>query len=270
MADSLRALRIASVQRRFVAFCSDVGLDQSIGRRFDPDIIEAFVVGGLPGRRSSTKGTYRSVLVRAVPDEDGPFGRGTPFPGSVASVPYSRDERSGLVAMVRAQRKESTRRSALCVLAAGIGAGLHPRELIALRGRHVCVIDGDVVVFVTGPLSRVVPVVPSWGPVLLMLAEQAGDGFLFHAGPADRTYKNFVNDFCRQLVGDPALPRLSARRGRASFIGDHLAEGTAVSEILRLTGIYEVESLARYARRVPGVSSSKAALRRSLADEGHR
>jgi hypothetical protein len=262
--------RMASVHRRFVAFCSDVGLDESIGELFDPDIIEAFVVRGLPGRRSSTKGTYRSVLTRAVPDEDLPLGRGTRFSGSVASVPYRLEERRGLVAMASSQRQESTRRSALCVLAAGIGAGLHPGELIALQGRHVCVIDGDVAVFVTGPLSRVVPVVPSWGPVLLMLAEQAGDGFLFHPGPADRTYKNFVNDFCRQLVCDPALPRLSAGRGRASFICDHLAGSTALSEILAATGIDEVESLARYARHVPGVTSSKANLRRRLAGETRR
>jgi hypothetical protein len=63
---------------------------------------------------------------------------------------------------------------------------------------------------------------------------------------------------------------LSAGRARSSFICDHLAGATALSEILSITGIEEVESLARYARHVDGVTSSKAGLRRRLADEGHR
>jgi len=262
--------RMASVQGRFAAFCADVGLDVSIGRRFDPDLIEAFVVGGLPGRRSSTKGTYRSVLVRLVPEEDLPSSRGTPFPGSVASVPYTGEERSGLLAMAAAQRMESTRRSAFCALAATIGAGLAAGELTALRGSHVVSLGGEVVVVVGRRRPRAVPVASSWALPLSALAERAGDDFCFHPGPADRTYKNFVNNFCRHLVCDPALPLLSAGRGRASFICDHLAGATALSEILAITGIEEVESLARYARHIEGVTASKAALRRCLATEARR
>jgi hypothetical protein len=270
MAGTPRTQRITSVHRLFAAFCGDVGWEGSIGDRFDPDLIEAFVVSGLPGRRSSTKGTYRSLLVRAVPEEDLPTRRGTRFPGSVASVPYTGEERSGLLAMAAAQRQEATRRSAVCVLATTIGAGLAAGELAGLRGPHVVSFGGDVVVVVGGPRARAVPVASPWALPLSGLAEQAGDDFCFHPGPADRTYKNFVNNFCRHLVRDPALPLVSAGRGRASFICDHLAAGTALSEVLSITGIDEVESLARYARHVSGVTSSKAALRRCLADEGHR
>jgi hypothetical protein len=142
--------------------------------------------------------------------------------------------------------------------------------MTALRGPHVVSEDDDVIVVVGGARSRAVPVASSWAVPLLGLAEHAGDDFLFHPGPADRTYKNFVNNFCRHLVRDPALPLVSAGRGRVSFICDHLAGGTPLSEILAVTGIEEVESLARYARHVQGVSSSKAALRRCLAAEGHR
>ena len=270
MSGTRSAQRMASVQGRFAAFCADVGLDISMGSGFDPDLIEAFVVGGLPGRRSSTKGTYRSVLVQLVPEKDLPANRGTPFPGSVASVPFTSKERSGLLAMAGAQRKESTRRSAFCVLAATIGAGLAAGELTALRGSHVVSLGGEVVVVVGRRRPRAVPVASPWALPLSALADQAGHDFCFHPGPADRTYKNFVNNFCRHLVRDPALPLLSAGRGRASFICDHLGRGTALSEILAITGIEEVESLARYARHVEGVSASKAALRRRLAGEGHR
>src|SRR5438094_677365 len=89
-------------------------------------------------------------------------------------------------------------------------------------------------------------------------------------GPADRGYKNFVNDFARYLVCDPGAPRLSVSRARSSFICDHLAAGTAIKTLLAITGIIEAESLARYARHVPGVSSSKAALRARWRAEAAR
>ena len=84
---------------------------------------------------------------------------------------------------------------------------------------------------------------------------------MFRPGPADRSYKNFVNGFARGLSADPAAPRLSLRRARSSFICDHLAGGTPVPVLLAITGIAEAGSLARYARHVPGVSSSTGALR---------
>lgn len=270
MPGSLRDQRITSVRRRFLAFCSDAGLGKATGRFFESDLIEAFVVAGLPSQKSSTKGTYRSTLTRLVPEQDRASSRGTPFPGSIASVPYAGEERRELLAMASSQRHEDKRRSALCVLAAGIGAGLAGSELVAVRGSHVASIDGTVTVVVAGARARTVPVVSIWGEPLLALAERAGGEFLFHPGPGDRTYKNFVNNFCRHLVADPALPRLSSGRCRSSFLCDHLASGTALSEILTITGIKEVESLARYGRHVEGMTSAKADLRRRLDRQGER
>ena len=54
---------------------------------------------------------------------------------------------------------------------------------------------------------------------------------------------------------------MPAGRCRASFICDHLAAGTPLPVLLEISGIAEPESLARYARHVPGMSASKAALR---------
>jgi hypothetical protein len=76
-----------------------------------------------------------------------------------------------------------------------------------------------------------------------------------------------VNDFCRQLVADPAAVKLSANRCRSSFICDHLAAGTPLSVLLEMSGIKEVESLLRYAVHVKDAPHSKAALRRQLATE---
>ena len=67
----------------------------------------------------------------------------------------------------------------------------------------------------------------------------------------------------------PAAARLSLRRARSSFICDHLAAGTPVGILLKITGIAEAGSLGRYARHVAGVSSSKGVLRaRCRAETG--
>ena len=92
---------------------------------------------------------------------------------------------------------------------------------------------------------------------------------MFRPGPADRSYKNFVTGFARGLAADPAAPRLSAGRCRASFICGHLATGTPVPVLLAVTGIAEAGSLARYARHVPGIGSSKGVAAGPLARGAH-
>ena len=112
-----------------------------------------------------------------------------------------------------------------------------------------------------GRPRRLVPVTPDYAGRARELARRAGSGFVFRPGPADRGYKNFVSNFARGLAADPAAPRLSLRRARSAFICGHLAAGTPVPVLLAITGIAEAGSLARYARHVRGVSSSKGALR---------
>ena len=109
------------------------------------------------------------------------------------------------------------------------------------------------------------PVRGLYAKAVAELAKQAGPGYLFCPGGADRAYKNFVNNFSRTLEADPAAPRLSLGRRRSSFICDHLAAGTPLRELLYMSGICEVESLLRYARHVPGAPRSKAELRKRLA-----
>ena len=232
------------------------------GREFllDYDVIEAFCAAGLPGARPSTRGTYRSALYRlAAPVHGAPGQRATPFAGARAPAPYSPAERAGLAAMAAAQRDPAVRASALAVVVFGIGAGLRPGELVALRGSDVIRHGRRVRVRVGGPAARVVPVTAAYAGRAAGLAAGAGDGHLFRPGPADRGYKNFVTNFARTLAAGPAAPRLGLGRCRSSFICGHLAAGTPLGELLAITGIGQAESLARYARHVgaPG----KAALR---------
>jgi integrase len=252
----------APALRGLSRFADARGIPASREFLLDYDVIEAFCVAGLRGRASSTRGTYRSAPLRLAGAAHGPPGRrATPFAGARAPVPYSPAERAELAALAAAQRDPATRSSALAMVVFGIGAGLRPGELVALRGGDVARHGRQVTVHIPGPAARAVPVTSRYAGRAGELARHAGSGFVFRPGPAERGYKNFVTNFARGLAADPAAATLSLRRARAAFICDHLAGGTPVPVLLAITGIAEAGSLARYARHVPGISSSKGALR---------
>jgi integrase len=242
-------------------FAETRGVPASRECLLDYDVIEAFCVAGLAGRAASTRGTYRSALYRLAEAAGGPPGqRATPFAGARAPAPYSPAERTELAAVAAAQRDPARRASALAMVVFGIGAGLRPGELVALRGSDVIRRGRPVAVHAGGPAARVVPVTAPYAGRAAALADGAGHAHLFRPGPADRGYKNFVTNFARALTADPAAPRLTVSRCRSSFICDHLAAGTPLRELLAITGICQAESLARYARHVDG-APPKAVLR---------
>ena len=254
--------RARSVLGLLARFASGQGVPAAPAWLLDCDVVEALCVRGCAGRASSTCGTYRSVLYQLAGQVHGPPGRrATPFAGAKAPPPYAPGERADLAAAARARRDPAKRSSALAMAVSGVGAGLRAGELAVLRGRDVTRGGGRVVVRVIAGRGRAVPVAPAYPGRAAGLARRAGDGVVFGPGPADRRDKNFVNGFGRCLAGDPDAPPLSMSRARSSFICDHLAAGTPLRTLLAVTGILEVESLARYARHVPGMTGSKAALR---------
>jgi integrase len=255
--------RARSVLALLARFAAGRGIPAAPALLLDYDVVEAFCVHGCAGRASSTRGTYRSVLYQLAGQVHGePGQRATPFAGARAPAPYSAAERADLAAVARAQRDPAKRSSALAMVVFGIGAGLRPGELAALHGSDVARRGGRVAVQVSGgPVLRVVPVAPRYAGRALALGRAAGEEFVFCPGPANRAYKNFVNVFAARLARDPDAPALSMSRARSSFLCDHLAAGTPLPVLLAMAGIAEAESLARYARHVPGMTSSKAALR---------
>ena len=260
----------AGPRRQAVAATAVRGLSRFAGARgipagreflLDYDVIEAFCVAGLPGRASSTRGTYRSALYRlARPVHGEPGQRATPFAGARAPAPYSPAERAELAAVAAAQRDPANRASALAVVVFGIGAGLRPGELVALRGSDVTRRGRRVAVRVGGPAARVVPVTAGYAGRAAGLAAGAGAGHLFRPGPAERGYKNFVTNFARTLAADPAAPRLTPGPVPVQLHLRPPGRGHPGGELLAVTGICQAESLARYARHVGG-APPKAVLR---------
>ena len=230
------------------------------------ELIEAFCLQGLSGRAPSTRGTYRSVL-RSL--SGGPSASATtPFKGSLAPPPYSLAERAELWATARSQQSPWRRHSALALVCCGMGAGLRARELVSVRGGDVRREEGTTIVSVGDGLGRLVPVFAPYDVVLDELSCLAPRSeHLFRPGPADRSYKNFVNDFCAKLVRDPSSPTVSVLRCRSSFICDHLAQKTPLWLLVATSGLEGVESLRRHGVYVQGVPRTNAGLRRALLKE---
>ncbi len=201
LAGPRRQAMAATVLRGLSRFADTRGIPADAKFLLDYDVIEAFCVAGLRGRASCTQGTYRSVLYRlAVPVHGRPGLRGTPFAGAAAPAPYSDGERAELAAIAAAQPDPAKRGSALAMVVFGIGAGLRPGELVALRGSDVHRRGRRVMAEVSGPAARVVPVASGYAGRAAELARGAGSGFVFRPGPADRGYKNFVTSFAAGLV----------------------------------------------------------------------
>ena len=143
--------RARSVLALLARFAAGQGVPASPQWLLDYDVVEAFCVRGCAGLASSTRGTYRSVLYAlAAPVHGTPGCRATPFPGARAPAPYCAGERAELAAIARAQRDPARRSPALAMVVSGIGAGLRPGELTALRGADVVRAGGQVIVRVTG------------------------------------------------------------------------------------------------------------------------
>ena len=257
-----RAAREHSVLAGLHGFCHEQGLGSP--SPLVTEVIAAYLCQGLRDRAPSTKGTYHSVLRHLARTEE---AKGTPrFAGSLAPSPYTLRERAQLYSVASSQRRPWRRYSAQVLLALGIGAGLRAGELVAVQGRDITINEADVSLRVRGARQRVVTL---RGYEATLLGELVGrkNAYLFHPEAANRSYPNFVNDFCRQLVASPDAAKLCAPRARSSYICDQLTSGTALSALLVATGIVEVESLLRYARHVSGAPRSKAALRALLTSQ---
>ncbi|HEX4128200.1 MAG TPA: hypothetical protein VHX67_11520 [Acidimicrobiales bacterium] len=230
-----------------------------------PEVIEAFAAIGLLGRTNATRGTYRSVLRHLAGESAPPTARR--FAGSVAKAPYSGAERTELWSLAAHQHLGWRAHSAKVLLALSMGAGLRSGEITALKSHQVSGTGLRATVRVEGPLARTVTVEGADAVVLVAAARGGPGDQLFRPGSAERSYHNFVNDFCATLSADPNAPALSVARCRSSFICDHLAQGTPLADVLKVSGINEVESLLRYARHVASAPQSKAALRARLKEE---
>ena len=229
------------------------------------EVIEAFVSVGLGSHRSSTKGTYRSVLRRLARIEAPKSAPG--YRGSIAPAPYLAEDRAELYSIARAQPRAWRRHSALCLLGLGIGAGLRRSEIVAALGTDVVFSPPTVSVRVGASARAARRGQRPRGRAGLGARHDLGRGLPFPPRTGGPHLQELRQRLLPQLVCDPGAPRLSVSRCRSSYICDHLATGTPLSLLLEQAGIEDVESLLRYTGHVKGAPRSKAGLRHLLGVE---
>jgi hypothetical protein len=249
--------RDRSVLGRFEDFCALEGLGSPAGALGDEAAIEAFLALGCARLAPHSLGTYRSVLHRL---SGGTFGWVRGYPGSRAPSPYNPQEVAALRSMAQNQPSRLRISNASVLLAAILGAGLHPGELAELEGHHVHRRQGTTTLVVVGARPRSVPVRSPYDDELAALAHGV-TGYLFRPGAVVRSAKNLIGEVCAALVHDPDEVSLLSGRARATFICAHLEQRTPLRQICDLAGLEGVESLLRYARHVDGAPASKAQLR---------
>lgn len=233
------------------------------------ETIDAFVLTGCAGLAPGTLRTYRTWLRRVqevlVWDEGGE-SEGVKLSAPPAPAPpYEETEIAALRSWAHGLRPR-TGSDALALMALGDGMGLAPGEVARLRGTDIrrtrsgaCVLDAAV-------LGRLLVARAGWEDELADLAGQAGSNFLFRPGHSVPPPDNLIASFTHQHRPDDPLPKLNARRLRASWIVSLMRRRIDPGVIAAAAGLASTASLARYQHFVPALSGLETA--RLLRGEG--
>lgn len=212
-----RARALLFAASKLAAFGESVGLELSPEALLHPSVIERFIVQGERTFSPATRRTLRTnlrALGRAL--EVYPQPAPVPLPRERAKAPYSDGEIAAYLALAAAQSTRARRLRASALICLGAGAGVVGCELRHLRGEDAIVRSGGLVVAVSGPRARVVPVLARFHEPLRAAAAFAGSGYLLGGSAPSR--RNLTDALWRSLSADAALPRLQAGRLRATWL----------------------------------------------------
>jgi hypothetical protein len=133
-----------------------------------------------------------------------------------SSSPYSPGELAAYLSLADAQPTESRRMKASALIALGAGAGLIGTDLRLLKGKDVKQSDGAVIVEVSGPRARIVPVRAEFASRALLSAAWANDDFII--GGAETNRRNVTTPLLASMSRKTDLERLSLSRLRSTWL----------------------------------------------------
>jgi integrase len=213
-----RAKNLLWAAGKLADYAVPLGLEPAPQVLLHPSTVERFTrcAPGLSGAaRRTLRTNLRFIGRRAVPHL---YPADVPLPRDRAKQPYSRAEIAGFLALAGAQPTAGRRARAAGLVCLGAGAGLIRGDLRAVRGSDVVCRSGGVVVQVSGPRPRTVPVLSRYHRPLLAAARAAGDGPV--CGGRDPRRRNLTNRLVASLDGGGGLPRLDTSRLRATWLRD--------------------------------------------------
>ncbi|WP_084125155.1 site-specific integrase [Demequina sp. NBRC 110054] len=218
-------------------------------------VIDEFVAQPHPGLAQATVGNYRSHLVRttkllnpsAAPSER------PHVPPSAGSKPYGNTELKKLWTWAHGLPTLALRQDAEFLLAGCLGAGLTGREVCDVRRSDIIIDGSGVLVRVSQPRVRLVPVHSELSHVLIAArARTSADDFVFLPG-RDKSAKNTVSNFIARNT--PTGEPVSTQRARATWVVRQLNSGVRIDVLMKAMGLGDFSAIARYLQYVDRVDT---------------
>lgn len=268
--DRRETRELLGVLAKLALFAHGEGFPADVKSWLTRPMIERFVAVGCAELQESTRGNYRTRLLRlreAVLRVDNPTGKPIKYSSSAASTPYTESETAALWSWAGGQPTEEMRLGCKLLLTLGLGCGLDAHEIIHARINDIRHVDnGAVVTAVRGSRPRLVICRARWETFLADLTAKAAahhpDGFLFRPEAAARG-KNTVTNFLSRTHPSPDTPTLVVGRLRVTWLIELMNACLPLPVILAASGLDTLHGLSRLIPHLDGVTAqhAQAALR---------
>ncbi|MCA1693334.1 MAG: hypothetical protein LC749_00625 [Actinobacteria bacterium] len=220
---------------QMVVFARSVGLEEKPEVLFHPSTIERLTRTATahmsPPARRTLRTNLRHLGAAVVPAA---YPCVQPLSRERSKKPYSPVEVAAYLALADAQPTKGRRMRAVGLICLGAGCGIVGRQLAFIKGTDVVRRSGGMVVEVSGPKARAVPVLSAYQDRLLAVADFAKDNYLI--GGADPHRRNVTYDLVSSLCGGIDLPRLETGRLRATWLAT-IADSIGLATFMAAAGI---------------------------------
>jgi integrase len=247
-----RAKALLFAASRLATFAEQIGLELVAERVLCEATVERFLLEGCERFSPATRRTLRSnlrSLARALERYPQPAPVG--LAREQAKAPYSPAQIDGFLRLAAAQSTLARRLRASALVCLGAGAGIITSELRHVRGSDVARGAGGVLVIVSGPRARSVPVLERYHERLLAAAAFAGEGYI--TGGRDPGRRNLTDALSTALSTDPSLPRLESGRLRSSWLCE-CAGRIGLGVFMAAAGLRCSQRLGDLAAQLPAAS----------------
>lgn len=265
---SLKARELLGALAQLALFCDGQGLPASADVWLSREVIERFIDVGCPQVRESTRGNYRSRLMRLrelVLGGECRTGKPTELSASSPNRPYSQRELADLWGWAGGQPTDELRWGCKTLLALGAGVGLDSPEVIPLRVhdvRHAPDMRGPVVVKTRGPREREILCRRPWEAVLASAAKRletpGSASYLFRPNCHSRGTNTVTNFLARTKPGQGS-PRLVMGRLRSTWLVDLFESRVPITVIVAAAGVDTFHGLSRILPFLSGPPADEAA-----------
>ncbi|MER7662074.1 hypothetical protein [Streptomyces sp. NPDC096193] len=265
---TLKARELLGALAQLALFCDGEGLPGSADVWLSREVIERFIAVGCPQVKESTRGNYRSRLLRLrelVISGECRTGKPAELSASSPNRPYSQRELADLWGWAGGQPTDELRWGCKTLLALGAGVGLDSPEVIPLRAhdiRHSPRMRGPVVVKTRGSRRREILCRRPWEAVLASSAERSetpgAASYLFRPNCHSRG-TNTVTNFLARTKPSPGSPRLLMGRLRSTWLVDLFESRVPITVIVAAAGVDSLHGLSRILPFLSGIPADEAA-----------